>query len=326
MKVLKSLFVLSLGALATGAWAGDNYIQNVPDIVQPPIKPPWAGANWNPNNFCAPTAAANVIQYWNNNGFAGVSGGFAGKGLAGELGWFMDTNDDTVSDDQHLGTFTNDPLASGFDVMNGIVNWAAWSNVNFTFGAGNLPHPTGGAPAGKVAYNWTTTLVNQKASAMSNAMSEIDAGRPLLTAFVHWDLIKTGKTVTLTGGQVIDVYTFNPNPAQQQSGTDEEGNYWDQGFALGHMVTTVGYYQAFQGIQGNDLLIVHDTIPSLAGQQNPGFTTPTDLAIDFSLNVQNQLWKEHVNVMAVPEPFAFFLGAAGLGLAIARRRAGRRSS
>lgn len=287
------------------AWAQSNYISGVPDIVMPPALPQWLQ---NGNNWCAPTAGANVVKYWDGNGYPGVGGGFANRNLAGEMGWFMDTNDQAVPDDQHLGSHLTDPLASGFDIVNGLANWARWDANNTTFGVNNLPYP-GQTPQAKTAYPWAVSLV--LANLFGNAVAEIDAGRPVLAAFQHWDMFNTGLAVNV-GGNQIQVWDFKAQPQGSIGGSNDDG-YWEQDFGLGHMVTGIGYFKNFQ-YHGNpvDLLIVHDGI----GANGLGFVTPVDMAVV----VSGPQWFANVNVNPVPEPTTFVAAAAGLAMWIARRR------
>jgi hypothetical protein len=303
--VWRAAFLLLAVAPSATLWSQSNYIAGVPDIVMPPALPPWLQ---NGNNWCAPTAAANVVKYWDSNGYVGVAGGFANRNLAGEMGWFMDTNDQTVPDDLHLGSWLTDPMASGFDIVNGVFNWARWDANNSTFGVNNLPYP-GQTPAAKIAYPWSVTLV--QANLFANAVVEIDAGRPLLAAFQHWDMVNTGLVVQV-GGNQIQVWDFNPQPQGAIGGSNEDG-FWEQDFALGHMVTGIGYVQNFL-YKGNmvNLLIVHDGI----GANGLGFVTPVDMAVV----VSGPQWIANVDVDPVPEPATLLGLSAGLALWIARRK------
>jgi hypothetical protein len=302
------VFGLAAACLPWVAPAQSNYIPNVPDVVMPPK----AAANWpvvGRNNFCTPIAAENVVRFWDGNGYPGVAGnpspGF-GK-LAYMMGWFMDTNDWTVADDAHLGTWNSDPNASGFDALGGIISYARWDATHNMF-CGKVP--PGPRPIGKVGYNWGTTLIG--VNGYANAMAQIDAGRPLLTSWTHWGIGYTNQKVNINGTQ-YEVWDFGDNPGSI-SGKDEYGDDWSQDFGLGHTVTTVGYSSNFNlGPNNNvDLLVVHDGVP-WAGQ---GFLTPIDFAVVYRAN----LWTGNIDVNPVPEPGTVTMLLAGVAGVFAFRR------
>jgi hypothetical protein len=318
---VRAAAVLVTGWLVACTWqaaiAQARYIPNVPDIIQPPAFPGWAlVGTWNSNHYCTPVAAANTAVYWDLMGvFPGVANqpAWGGRRVAGEYGWFMDTNDQTlgkgVTPDWHLGTHTTDPRASGFDAVNGVRNFAAWSPSNFTFNG--IPY-TGVTPPTKVGYNWTVTLI--QANGYSNAVGEINYGRPVMTSFSHWDIFNTNQLVKVSGVE-IQVWDFKTSPAGSINGSSPEGS-WEQDFTLGHTVAAVGYFRNFTYDSSLvDLLIVHDGIPS-AAQGGNGFVTPTDVAVVWRSN----LWQSNINI--VPEPgtlAALAVGVVGL-LALRRRR------
>ncbi len=299
-------FVVLLATAHSISFSQSAYIANVPDIVQPPALPAWLN---NPNNWCTPTASANIFAYWNANGWAGIAGGFANRNLAGELGWFMDTNDQVngkgVAPDFHAGTYDQDPRGSGFDALNGLKNWCAFDVNTMTFGTANVPYP-GPAPVNKIAYPWQVSEVI--ANGFQNAKTEIDSLRPLLACFRHWDIFNTGVVVGV-GGVNMPLYDFN-EPPHNIGGSTSEGS-WEQDFGLGHCVTVVGYAQnvVYNG-QNVNVLAVHDTIPAAGA----GTTTPVDLAILFDGH-----WKYNFDVVPVPEP-SILVAFGAAGLAFARRR------
>jgi hypothetical protein len=318
---VRATAVLVTGWLVACTWqaaiAQSAYIPNVPDVVQPPAFPGWANAaTWNSNHYCTPVAAANIAVYWDLMGvFPGVANqpAWGGRRVAGEYGWFMDTNDQTlgkgVAPDGHLGTHTTDPRNSGFDAVNGVRNFAAWSPTSLVFNG--IPYP-GVTPATKSGYNWTVSLI--QVNGYSNAVGEINLGRPLMVSFNHWDIFNTNLTINLAGMQ-IQVWDFKEEPADSISGATSEGS-WKQDFTLGHTVAGVGYFSNFN-YQGGlvNLLIAHDGIPS-AAQGGVGFVTPTDVAVVWRSN----LWQSNINI--VPEPgtlAALAVGVVGL-LALRRRR------
>lgn len=308
----RQLLALCLGILGAPAANSQGYVANVPDIVVPPQLPAFLV---NGNNWCTPTAASNIVVYWNANGSPGVAGGFVNRSVAGQLGWFMDTNDQTggkgVAADGHLGTWEVDPRGSGFDAVSGIFNWARWNPALTTFGVNNVPYP-GATPGAKVGYPWIVTRV--LANGYLDATTEINAGRPLISNFTHWDMFFTGLT-TLVNGVQTQVWDFREPHAGSVNGSTSEGS-WSMDFGLGHSVTTVGYVNNFnyQG-QNVNLLVVHDTIPAVGN----GYVTPLEIAVPFDAH-----WKSNIDVNPVPEPATFVALIVGSAALILRRRSATR--
>ena len=168
-------------ATVTAHFALGTLIDDVPDTNQPPTQ---TLTTTIPNNFCAPIAMSNVLEYWDdvatNVSAQNVTAGLIPETVAEYLGYFMDTNNsgspDRVNNVGIPGTHKN-------DIMPGTVEFVRW---DATHAFPVLPDPNKPAlPAGKLGYDWgiIVTCDTNKTVTFNLYMNEIDNGRPLVVAF-----------------------------------------------------------------------------------------------------------------------------------------------
>ena len=300
------------------ALAGISVIQNVPDWNQPydgyladpnPGPPP---NNADPyDNYCTPTAAANLFGWWEDaKGFVGITDRQAFPNTPAypnnvnpptwqqglwhdgniELGWQLDTNDvDPMKyglPDGHLGTWLSD-IAPGLSAYGN----AAW--VDPTSGIQKVGSPT---------YTTNAWSVNQanlgNSTPWTDFVAAINNGRPTLIDFDIW---------------------FPVNPRSDPN-YPEVDMFYDWGMpdeTMGHTVTGVGYLD----VDGNPNTaidywwIVHDNWSSTAATIALPYWNPADGGPAY-------MWQQNDHVTIVPEPGTVVLalvGAAGLGI-LRRRR------
>ena len=199
-----------------GALAGITVIQNVPDWNQPydgyladpnpPTPNPAPPPTWNPNNFdpydnfCTPTAAANLFGWWEDvKGFTGLTDRQAYPNTPAypnnanpptwqqglwhdgniELGWYLDTNDVDLAKyvmppDGHLGTWLTD-IAPGLSAYGG----GAWVDPSSGIQKIGSPNYTTNA--------WSVNPANLGYSTpWTDFVAAINNGRPTLIDFDIW--------------------------------------------------------------------------------------------------------------------------------------------
>jgi hypothetical protein len=262
----------SQNATVTAHFALGTLIANVPDTNVPPT----SGLP----NYCAPTAMVNILGYWDEvmgrPSAQNVTAWLVPHNLntvADLVGYFMDTNNIAPPArgngvDGHFGTYAKDILM----LTAGKLDYVRWDAGNPFF----TPPPV--LPAGKVGHDWTGANDYSTVSPVGFPFikAEIDAGRPLVVCYRHWNLIFGTNVTDPQSGKVISVYTWGspssnstpPNPPEQWNGTYGE-------YCIGHAVTGVGYILNWDPdgsggpLPSGNYTIVHDTWA----------TTPENIAV-----------------------------------------------
>jgi hypothetical protein len=254
----------SQNATVTAHFALGTLIANVPDTSVPPtsVSP----------NFCAPTAMANILGYWDEvMGLPNAQNVTAFlvlhnlKTVADLVGWFMDTNNPpnpARGNGPHFGTYAKDITPGNLDY----VRWDAAHNFTIA------------PPPGKLGHVWTGTddYFTTTNVGFPFIKTEIDHGRPLVVCYRWWNLIFGTNVTDPQSGKVISVYQWGPqtsnstNPPEQWNGSYGEG-------CIGHAVTGVGYILNWDpdgpgGLPSGNWTIVHDTWA----------TTPENIAVPWS--------------------------------------------
>lgn len=297
-------FCLVMLGLPSAASAAKFVKGLVPDWNQPY----WHGAN-GPNGgpaggppgpwqaWCTPTAAANVVGYWEDKRGHAISdgavysssgkpwlqwpawqdyeaNGAGNRGMlspasADDLGWYMDTNrtgDPALGNGAHIGTYIKDVSRPAWNAKLGLNKFFKDRGaVGFQARTQGVGYADGGLPMLTTAQAWQQITL------------EIDGNRPIMVAFKHWNILtlnQDGSDASPEGSLGWSYWGFGA------FGGDPWGNgeYWDDliedGQARGHYVAAVGYILANtpEDILGNtNWLIVHDTV----GQ------TPRNVAVPF---------------------------------------------
>ncbi|HVP12516.1 MAG TPA: dockerin type I repeat-containing protein [Phycisphaerae bacterium] len=251
--------------------------------------------------WCTPTAAANVIGYWEDKrGHAisdgavypasgrvwpqwpawqdyeangGPSRGMLSPVSADDIGWYFDTNhtgDPAHGNGAHLGTYIKDVSRPAWNAKLGLNKFFNDRGaVGFRARTLGVGYADGGLPVLGDLHAWQQITL------------EIDANRPIMVAFKHWNIITLNQTRSDTSPEGSLGWSYWNFGA---FGGDPWGNgeYWDPNEvgpqAVGHYVTAVGYIIAntADDILGNtNWVIVHDTV----GQ------TPRNVAVPFVHNL-----------------------------------------
>ena len=305
---MKRLIVVAVMALAVGLCGvagADNAILNVPDWNQPSAYPapvPVGGYG----NWCSPTAAANALGYWEDvmgktkltdqQAFA-LSPAYPATAGTWQQGLF---NDGSVEMGWHMNTGGWQSVPQPFPPGVGTTPAANIGPGIFTYASTGWVD--GGTGIVKQAYpNIVVTTESkldqppaQLATMWPKYTAEIDAGRPVVSTFLHWVTIPFFNTVQINvGGQPITVEQYLFNPATEE-----------------HTVTGVGYLDQTPGVfhgDGTEYFIVHD---------NWG-TTGTWVAVAVDVNWFQNDYIDFTSEV-VPEPAG--LGLIGLALLAVRRR------
>ena len=197
-----------------------------------------------------------------------------------DIGWYMDANQGVLYDagvgagtmggwffgnGPHAGTYLKDIYAGLQNYLNsryslsGSVFWQTGTRGH-NFAAGTDPS---GVPA---------VVHPNEASAFAEVKSEINTNRTLILCFTHWNVVNQHINLGSSGTTNMESYyggtyfTWGPTPGPNPTNAENEvWNYYDNGSALGHAVTAVGY------IQGGD---ADDPGPTM-----PGLMAPTDWVI-----------------------------------------------
>ena len=225
-------------------------ITQVPDENQPPAS---GSKNW-----CAPTAAVNITDYWDrvmlHSNATGIMNGWTRNQASDDIGWFMDTNNAGSPNrgngaDGHTGTCAKDQGA-------GILDFVYWDATH------QLGH--GAPPQNKSGYVWQVSTDYN--GGWNTYVTEIDSGRPPKVDFLFWNPISTGMFVVDSAtGETIDIYEWGsqiPNSMlNDPDNPDEEWNFETGEYGIGHAVTGIGYCTNWDPLNSGhpqNYIIVHD--------------------------------------------------------------------
>jgi hypothetical protein len=228
-----------------------------------------------------------------------------------DIGWYMDCNRGVLYDPPAAGVmggwFFGNAIHSGTylkDIQPGLQNY-----LNCRYGlSGSVFWRTGtrgiGFAAGTDPSGAPAVMHLNGASAFAEVASEIDTNRTLILCFRHWNILVSPITLVPVGMNTESAfggtyYTWGSTPGTNPTNAENEvWNYYDDGSALGHAVTAVGYILAGDpmddkgpqlGLGPTDWVIVHDN----------WFSTPRNVIIP--LNFQGA-WV--ANTTALPWPTA----------------------
>ena len=240
----------------------EHYITDVPDVNQPCANP--LNVNGFTNiNFCAPTSALNITEYWNVIKGIDEASQVDGKPNPGPtsvlqfIAWWINTNDDHAWDSQNgrcpyrvngykelVNKTTNHFNGTALqDCTVGLAQYVRWDSTH-DFWA-NPP----ALLKDKLGHDWTVTLLRNPhlngsldwGSGWSAVVSEINAHRPLIAVWDWWNPINPDHR----WGDGFTYCDLGPNiePAP--------GN-----LVGGHAVTIVGYIDDGGGGMGR--VVAHD--------------------------------------------------------------------
>ena len=275
--LIRILCALAILVPATQALSIDSLILQVPDWDQPSAYGVAGYPSW-----CSPTAAANVMGYWEDvMGCTGLTDralfpatpaypATAGTWQQGlwhdgtiEMGWHMDT-----------GTWQSSPL--GFPPNAGTTATANIGPGMLAYASSGYVDPTA---ITKVAYPNTSVGIDTVlgAAMWTQYMAEIDAGRPSVVSWLTWvDSTAPGNTHDING-QTVTEYPWTV--------TDP------------HSVCGVGYIEPTPGLFNGDEFII---------AQDNWQTTGQYVAVPVDSN-----WVQNDYVYDVPEPATLALLAIG---------------
>lgn len=247
-----------------------NFIEDVPDVNQPCANPLNVQSFVNVD-FCAPTSAVNITEYWDvvaGSAFATYVDGNPNPGPTSVLqfmGWWMNTNDDPAWTNRcpYRANGNPPPGSSGTkndDIAPGLAQYVRWDASN-DFGC---TPPT--LLVGKTGYDWTVALTRPAVPGWTTIKSEINATpeRPLIVCWEYWNPINAFYDST----DDITYYDWGA----PTSGSTNPKETWNPSADIGHAVTAVGYKQNYDprgGFNPQDWVIVHDN----------WYTTARDVAI-----------------------------------------------
>jgi uncharacterized repeat protein (TIGR02543 family) len=234
------------------------FIDEVPDTNQPPTQ---TLNTTIPNNFCAPMAVTNILEYWDDVmsdvNAQDVTAGLIPETVAEYVGYFMDTNN-TGSPDRVNNA--GSPGTHNLDIMPGIIDFVRWDATHPLPIIPDLNAPT--LPLGKLGYNWGVihTCDTDYSITLNLYKNEIDSGRPLVVSFDYWNPTSKASYPDPETGETIDVFIWGDYTTDSLYPNPQE--HWTSG-DIGHAVTGVGYKLAWDPdgagpIPSADWVIVHD--------------------------------------------------------------------
>ena|GEM_PF-4196230 len=225
-------------------------IGGVPDWNQPPAS--------NSTNYCAPVAALNILDYWQNVMNSQHATGLvnpndasvypSGSNTADLIGYFMGTNGMGSNCRTNNMAFPT-PGTFVSDQDTGLEEYIAWNAAN-QFCPGD-PMP----PNWKVGHlGWIVST--DYAGVFGNHIQAIGAGLPDKIDFNFWNPIYSGNYFidTIYSSPPETVYIYSWGDSVSYSTNPEE--QW--GYDIGHATTGVGYAMNNDSIYA----IVHDNWPS----------------------------------------------------------------
>jgi hypothetical protein len=225
-----------------------HYIKDVPDVNQPCANP-LSLNGFNNVNFCAPTSALNITEYWDivqRDAAAIDVDGNVNPGPTSVLqfiGWWMSTNDDAgwagqkcpFRSNGHPTSFTGTALT---DIAPGLTQYVRWDAADGFWS--NPPALLGG----KTGHDWKVELFKRQPTdpplwdaGWAKVKAEIDLAdaRPLIGVYSWWNPI--GPLINYTEG--FTYYSQGPVLNAPPPGAPQEN--WDIPDVGGHAVTIVGY-------------------------------------------------------------------------------------
>ncbi|MGA2221070.1 MAG: hypothetical protein ABSH21_04690 [Verrucomicrobiia bacterium] len=213
---------------------------------------------------------------------------------ATDIGWYLDTNRG-IQWDNGLGTmggyYFGNAVHTGTylkDIQPGLQNFLnsrySLSSSNYWLtGTRGFNYFSGVNPAGVPNVAPYPNEIN----AFAEVKSEIDSNRTLILCFMYWNPVKTVYGVAPTGTNTESAFGYTNYVLQTPSSPytnaeDETWNFNDDGSALGHAVTCVGYIPAgdpadpYRATMATDWVIVHDNWVSTPRNVAVPYGTPTN--------------------------------------------------
>jgi hypothetical protein len=222
-----------------------------------------------------------------------------------DIGWYMDSNFGVPYDDGSpnvmAGWHFGDAPHKGTYLKNIHVGLQLFLNNRYSLAHGKcwLTGTRGVGYFAGVSPDGTPNLAvfPDEPTAFNQVKSEINSNRTLILCFQHWSVNKSNLGVpqsgTLTNESAFGYtnYTF----VTYTGGPNAEDEYWnsyDDGSALGHAVTCVGYIPAGDpadqgpalGIGQTDWVIVHDNWASTPRNVAVPYTAPQPPATPHTFN------------------------------------------
>jgi hypothetical protein len=197
---------------------------------------------------------------------------------ATDIGWYMDSNRGVMYDNGlgvmggyffgnigHSGTYLKDIHAGLQNYLNS--RYGLCGSTFWRTGTRGIGFAAGTDPTGAQAVMHPNAI-----SAFAEITNEINTNRTLILSFRHWNIVPTAQTLPPVGMNTESsfggtYFTWGSTPGSNPTNAEDEvWNYADNGTALGHAVTAVGYIRHNDpddkgqqlGLGATDWVIVHD--------------------------------------------------------------------